>query len=295
MDISKIKTFLTIVETMSLSKASDKLFVSQSTISTRLSNLEKELGVPLIKRQPGKKTVELTPKGEEFIDIAKRWMYVEKDTTAWITKDPYYRLNIGSIDSLNIYFLPNLYKDLVESNTSLTIKISSHSSVQLFTALESYEIDIALASRLVRNNSLLSEPIFSEGMVLISSSIYSNYYDVVHPQDLDVKNEIFIDWGPDLQIWHDYWWDPTDPTKITVDTAGLMLKFINIPESWAIVPSTIAHDFLAFHDIKISKLLIPPDERVYYKIIHRYPKTSSVIPLKILKTIWISLLLSIHI
>ena len=280
MNILNIETFLTIVDTKSLSKASEKLFVSQSTISTRLNSLEHELNTKLLKRHPGKKFIELTPKGEEFIIIAKRWMSLEKDTNLWINKEPPLKLNIGSVDSFNIYILSSLLNNII-SNTTMNINVSSHSSIQVFDALESYDIDIGLTSRLIRSNSLLGEPIFSEGMVLISSSVHSNYSDVVHPQDLDKRKEIFLDWGPNFQIWHDYWWDPTDPIMITVDTAGLILKCINIPESWAIVPASIAHDFLSSQNIKVSQLQVPPDERVYYKVIHRYPKPSSIIPLKI--------------
>lgn len=281
MNIINIETFLTIVETQSLSRASEKLFVSQSTISTRLNTLEEELNTTLLKRQPGKKIIELTPKGEEFITIAKRWIALEKDTAMWINKEPPLRLNVGSVDSLNIYVLTPLYMDIVNNIASFSIDISSHSSVQVFDLLESHDIDIGLTSRLIRSNSLLSEPICSEEMVLVSSSRFSNYGGIIHPQDLDVTKEIFQDWGPNYQIWHDYWWDPTEPIKIAVDTAGLILRFIDIPDSWAIVPITIAHAFETVHPIKISKLEIPPSERVYYKIIHRYPKPSSVEPLKI--------------
>lgn len=54
MNILNIETFLTIVETQSLSKASEKLFVSQSTISTRLNSLEKELNTTLKKGSLGR-------------------------------------------------------------------------------------------------------------------------------------------------------------------------------------------------------------------------------------------------
>lgn len=281
MDILNIKTFLTIVETQSLSKASEKLFVSQSTISARLNALEKELNTTLLKRQPGKKLVELTPKGEEFIMIAKRWTALEKDTHTWISKEPPLRLNIGAVDSINIYVLSTLLNQMMSNGTPLTMDISSHSSIQVFDLLESYDIDIGLTSRLIRSNSLLGEPVFSEGMVLVSSSTNSHYKDKVHPQDLDVKNEIFSDWGPNFQVWHDYWWDPAEPKKITVDTAGLILQFINIPNTWAIVPTNIAHAFKNRQPVNISELLVPPDERIYYKVIHRYPKPSSINALKI--------------
>lgn len=72
----EIEAFLAITETRNLSKAADKLFVSQSTISSRLTNLESEIGSPLVNRRPGIKGVTLTPKGNEFLTwpaVIWRW------------------------------------------------------------------------------------------------------------------------------------------------------------------------------------------------------------------------------
>ena len=62
MDLSEIETFLTIVNTKSITKTADILFLSQPTVSHRLKSLEKELGFPLIVRKKGFKNVELTSK-----------------------------------------------------------------------------------------------------------------------------------------------------------------------------------------------------------------------------------------
>ena len=63
----EIATFLAIVKIGSISRAADLLYVSQSTISHRLSSLEAELGVQLILRQKGFRTIELTKDGEDFV------------------------------------------------------------------------------------------------------------------------------------------------------------------------------------------------------------------------------------
>lgn len=281
MNIQNIITFLTIVDTQSLSKASDKLFVSQSTISTRLNSLERELNVKLLERQPGIRKIELTAKGAEFIMIAKKWIALEKDTSKWVHEIPTHKLSIGSVDSINTYLLTPLYRNIINHNNIITMDITTHSSVQVYTLVESHEIDIGLASRFIKNDSVISEPIFSEDMVLISSKINSNYGDFISTNQLDIKNEIFHDWGPNFQIWHDYWWNPSDRMKIKVDTAGLISRFIEIPNSWAVVPYSIAHGFNAHNSIRISNLEIQPQKRVYYKIIHRNPQYSSVVPIKI--------------
>ncbi|HBD63081.1 MAG TPA: LysR family transcriptional regulator, partial [Clostridiales bacterium] len=101
MDYSNIKTFMAIAETRSLSKAAEMLFLSQSTVSYRLKALEQEIGTELIQREQGKGFVTLTTKGEEFMDIAERWLSLHRDTDVWKTQRTLYELNIGGVDSLN--------------------------------------------------------------------------------------------------------------------------------------------------------------------------------------------------
>ncbi len=52
MDVKQLESFLAIVEHGSLSKAAARLHVSASTVSGHLSQLEAELGTPLLTRQP---------------------------------------------------------------------------------------------------------------------------------------------------------------------------------------------------------------------------------------------------
>ena len=80
MNISHIETFLAIIETRSFSKAAKRLHVTQSTISHRLASLENELNLQLVVRDQGISVVELTPKGEELIPIAQRWVTLWKET-----------------------------------------------------------------------------------------------------------------------------------------------------------------------------------------------------------------------
>ena len=82
MNLAEIETFLTIVNTKSITRTADLLFLSQPTVSHRLTSLENELGFPLVIRQKGHKQVELTAKGTDFIILAERWMSLWKETAA---------------------------------------------------------------------------------------------------------------------------------------------------------------------------------------------------------------------
>ncbi|MBU3146856.1 LysR family transcriptional regulator [Clostridium sp. CF012] len=275
MNFISVEAFLSIVETKSLSKAAEKLYLSQSTISHRLKILEQELNTELVLRKRGQRVITLTPKGEEFILIAKRWMSLWKDTLVWKAQDSLHKLNIGSVDSLNACVFSSLYNKLIRSDSPMIVKVSSHWTVTIFNLIESHEIDVGFVLWLPQSKNILCKPVFKERMVLISL-IESNFPEAVHPKDLNPRNEIFLDCGTSFEKWHDYWWDPSKREYSTVDTAALLMSFLDFPNLWSIVAISIARTFAKIKPIQISELLDSPPDRVCYQITHRYPKPSRV-------------------
>lgn len=83
MNLNALSTFLAIVETGSLVRASERLNVTQSTVTARLKGLEDELGQTLLHRQ--KSGVELTAAGTKFKRYAQAmselWRQARQETS----------------------------------------------------------------------------------------------------------------------------------------------------------------------------------------------------------------------
>lgn len=69
MNIVSLQTFIAIIETGSLVRASQKMNVTQSTVTARLKTLEESLGQTLLNRQ--KSGVTLTPAGTKLLRYAR--------------------------------------------------------------------------------------------------------------------------------------------------------------------------------------------------------------------------------
>lgn len=67
-NLEYLKTFFTVVETDSFSRAGDILFISQSAVSKRILELEKELGIQLIIRDKRNSHIALTSVGKTLYD-----------------------------------------------------------------------------------------------------------------------------------------------------------------------------------------------------------------------------------
>jgi DNA-binding transcriptional LysR family regulator len=279
MDYSNVETFLAIAETRSLSKAAEMLFLSQSTVSYRLKILEQEIGIPLIQREQGKGFITLTEKGEEFVNIAQRWVSLFQDTSAWKAQKSLYKLNIGCVDSLNTCLFHEMYKSLLKNDTPLAINVGTHWSVTIYKLIENYEIDVGFALSQLPSKNIVCKPLFSERMVLISSSD-SKLPGTVHLKDLDPDKEIYLYCGPTFQAWHDNFFENTSRKFSSVDTITLLSSFINVPDFWSIVPISVAKKLVASNNITISEVADSPPERTCYQIINKNPVPNK---LKILK------------
>ncbi|WP_432407773.1 LysR family transcriptional regulator [Wukongibacter sp. M2B1] len=275
MNLENLETFLTIVETKSLSKTANKLYLSQSTISHRLKQLEKEFETKLVHRNRGERKITLTLEGEAFVEIAKKWVLLWEETINWQKRDFRLKIKIGCSDSLNTCVFPSLYKSLMKNKSLLTIKVRSHWSKVIIKSVENYELDFGLVLMPMNNNNIIIEPLFNERFVVVSFK-EKGLGNIIHPKELNPENEIYFYHGPEYKIWHNYWWDPSKINPSTVDTASLLLSIFDSPDYWTIVPISMAKLFEQNIDIQISELMDPPPKRTCYKIKHRLPKQASL-------------------
>ena len=77
MHYKDIETFLELVRTRNITKTAEHLYLSQSTISNRLKNLEDELGYQLIVRAKGHRAIQLTQ-----IRLCRRGSYAKLSVVA---------------------------------------------------------------------------------------------------------------------------------------------------------------------------------------------------------------------
>ena len=167
MNLINIQTFLCVAYNQSLSVAAAQLFISQPTVSTRLQQLEDELGVTLIKRKKGVRNIELTPQGMAFISLAERWVALNSETESFSSQAFLTPFTVATPDSLNIYLFQPFYKQLVSPECALALRIRTQQSPEIFNLIDNHEVDAGFAFHLSRSTNVICKPIFSERMVLL--------------------------------------------------------------------------------------------------------------------------------
>ncbi|WP_079911565.1 LysR family transcriptional regulator [Paenibacillus sp. 32352] len=78
MDLKQLEYMIQIAEDNNITKAADKLYMTQSALNQQLLKLEKELGAQLFVRS--KSNWHLTQVGKIYIENAKKILYIKKET-----------------------------------------------------------------------------------------------------------------------------------------------------------------------------------------------------------------------
>ena len=79
MNLKEQQYVCTLARCRSLSRAAEALFISPSALSVYISNLEKNLGVPLFERVGKEKSFVLTPIGEEYVQRAEKMLELKAE------------------------------------------------------------------------------------------------------------------------------------------------------------------------------------------------------------------------
>lgn len=152
MDFRHLDTFLAVVETGTFAAAAERVNAVQSTVSTNVRALEKELGARLFDRSA--RTAILTPAGHALIPRARKLLddlALTRKHLSDVADSTAGKLRVGTIGSTEPIALPAVLKQFGDANPYATLEVLSDSigTAGLVERLRRSEIDIAfIASRL---------------------------------------------------------------------------------------------------------------------------------------------------
>lgn len=283
MDTLGIEAFLAVVRHGSVTEAANCLFLSQSTLSHRLAELEKEVGMSLIDRGRGVRTLTLTEYGKEFLMIAKRWEDLVQDTKRIQSRTKQLTLSIGAVDTIHTFVLPPLYQALREHTQHMNLRIKTHNSTELYLQVDRGQLDVAFPIVDLPMENIITEKFYTEPRVLLRKEPGSNKrHEFVDEKSLDPAKEVFFEGDPAFQKWHEHWRGERGNPSICVDTPQLLLPLLSQEGNWSIVPLCIARQFASTGTFSYYRLKDQPPERVCYKIQPQYPRAGLVESLQIL-------------
>ena len=161
MELRHLRYFLAVADAAHFTRAAQKLWVSQPTLSQQIKQLEEELGAPLFHRGAG--GVQLTAAGEKFRPYAERVLREMEEAVAALGEGasaPGESLRVGTLEGVADYLLPAVVARAV-CESKLEVGVATASANELERAVESGELDLAIGEM-----GASGEPLFDEDMTL---------------------------------------------------------------------------------------------------------------------------------
>lgn len=190
MDINLAQTFLEVVRCGSFIAASERLHVTQTTVTTRIQHLEELLGCKLfIRNRSGAK---LTDNGQRFVSHASQllqtWESARRDLP--LPDGAANLVTIGGELSLWNPLLLRWAALLGQQLPELAVRAEVGEAPTLHQKLEAGLLDAALVHQPDYWPGMQVEQLLEEKLVLVRS--------VKHPEPY-----VYVDWGEDFRQQHD--------------------------------------------------------------------------------------------
>jgi len=171
MDLAALTVFRAVVRENGVTRAAMKLNRVQSNVTTRVKQLEAELGTPLFVRD-GRRLV-LTPAGETLLPYAERLLALADEARQALVDDkPRGRLSLGTMESTAATRLPSLLATYHQRWPDVALELTTATTGCLHERLVKFEIDAALMARPpepgMLDESLDSVPVFQESLVMLT-------------------------------------------------------------------------------------------------------------------------------
>ena len=153
-DLNQLKIFYLVATYESVSKAANKLHISQPAVSQTIKNLEQEIGFPLFIRT--NKGVKLTNEGLNIYTYSKNiFNQIEllNQTLQDLSTCDAGILNIGASDTICKYYLIDILKKFEEKYPKIRYRVTNCTTTESLNLLKSHDVDIAFIHTPIPNNT----------------------------------------------------------------------------------------------------------------------------------------------
>ena len=169
MDFRQLETFVEVVKLKSFSKAAERLFITQPTVTNHIQNLEKELGTLLINRY-GKK-ITLTDAGNLLykyaINILNSCEMAKFDLASYQGKIQGH-LHVYSSSVPRKYLLPSIIKNFLNTYPDVTFSLNDKDSEKVVRGILDGETDFGILGAKYSSNSIKYIDLMEDRLVLIT-------------------------------------------------------------------------------------------------------------------------------
>lgn len=194
MDIKELEAFVYVVENCSFSRAAELLHLTQPTISSHVSALERKLNIKLIVRT----TKETYPSdaGKLLYKYAKEILQVRENAAIALrnfSQEMKGTISIAASTVPSQYYLPHLLQDFRARYPDITFNIQMEDSPKVVELVATRSVEIGFCGTMVASHKCVYQDFASDPMVLITPNTEKYQAFAGNPFPIaQLKEETFI-------------------------------------------------------------------------------------------------------
>lgn len=172
LDIRKIETFIEVVECKNFSKAAEKLYLTQPTVSAHIHSLEKEINTQLIKRTT--KEFEITEAGKRFYKYGINILKIRNKILEDFVDDKKKNLKLGASSGITFGDLPEIIYRFNKENPKIKFEIISSDSMDIIDKVQDGTVEVGLVGTKIELQNLKYTKFTQDNLVLVAPK--NKYY-----------------------------------------------------------------------------------------------------------------------
>ncbi|MFY8350817.1 LysR family transcriptional regulator [Pseudoalteromonas sp. SSM20] len=198
MKIELLTTFLEVSQTLHVRIAAENLYLTQAAVSSRIKQLEEELGVQLFDRT--QKRLKLTAEGHRLVKHANEmlimWQKLKQDVG--VAQPNSYQLFVGSMMSIWDIVLQDWLQKIHRNLDDVHLFTHTYSPLELRKQVVSRLIDIAFLFEPPFMQDIVNEKVATVPLQLVSTDREMTLHNI--------ENMVMVDYGESVnsQILRDY-------------------------------------------------------------------------------------------
>ena len=198
MNIRQIECFIALSEELNFTKASERLFITQQTLSETISKLEMEYGTKLFNRS---RPLSLTPQGQAALPFAYRFIEnKDKLEAAFAGKDTSDTLTFGILRTRSGFVIPEVLPVFKKSFPLVRFQLVTENHATLEHMLMAGAVDLIMGIEQFSNDNITQITIARERTyLLVPATLINSIHGVPTPEQLKQWEN-----GVSLQDFGDY-------------------------------------------------------------------------------------------
>ena len=166
MELRQLQSLMAVVEYKSFSKAAEKLFISQPTISTHIRMLEEELNSRLIIRTT--KSIEVTMHGRELYECAHQIFSLKDNLVQRWAEENKKIIRVGASTIPADYILPGILPVFRKHEPDIKFYIHQNDSQNIISGLLNGNFSLGMVGMKQQEKMISFVPFYQDEMVMIT-------------------------------------------------------------------------------------------------------------------------------